>query len=76
MEMDKEFLDTESAKLLEEEEKHIDEVLSMREETLDEEIKDIISRDIRIHFIARLFKEKEEWKRNLFELREFNVLKM
>lgn len=75
-ELDKEFLDNESAKLLEEEERHVEELVSMKEDVVDDEIKDIYARDIRLHFIARLFKEREDWKRNLLELREFNVIKM
>lgn len=76
MELDKEFLDTESQKLLEEEEKHVDEILNAREDIFDDEFKEIIQREIRINFIARLFKDRDDWKRNLFELREFNVIKM
>lgn len=74
--LDKEFMDTENVHLIEEEERHVDDMISTREDIADEEMKDIYSRDIRIHFIARLFKEKEEWKNNLFSLKKFKVIKM
>lgn len=76
MEIDKEFLDNESQKLFDEEERHIEEWISMREEQMDEELKDIYQKAARINFIARLFKEREEWKRNLMRLKEFKVMKM
>ena len=61
---------------MEEEERHVEEIINARDDVYDEEIKDIISREIRLHFIARLFKDREDWKKNLLELREFNVIKM
>jgi len=42
----------------------------------DEELKDLHVKQGKIHFIAKLFKEREEWKKNLFTLKEFKVLKM
>ncbi|CDW73780.1 UNKNOWN [Stylonychia lemnae] len=76
MEIDKEFLDNESQKLLDEEEKHIDEMINSRDEAMDDELRDLYMRQARIHFIGRLFKEREDWKGNLMKLKEFKVLKM
>jgi hypothetical protein len=33
-------------------------------------------RQVRLNFIGRLFKEREDWNRNLMILRDFNVIKM
>ena len=76
MDIDKEFLDNEALKLMEEEDKHIEEQLSMREEPMDEELKDLYQKQARIQFVARLFKEREEWRRNLMNLKFFKVMKM
>lgn len=73
---DKEYMDNEHLKLLEEEDRTIEDVISMREDIVDDEIKDIYMRDTRIHFIAKMFKEKEEWTKSLFKLKKFKVLKM
>jgi len=51
-------------------------MLNAREDIYDDEIRDIIARQIRLTFIAKLFRDKEEWKRNLLELKDFNVIKM
>ena len=76
MEIDKEFLDNESQKLMDEEEKHIEEMINSRDEAMDDELRDLYMRQARIHFIGRLFKEREDWRANLFKLKEFKVLKM
>ncbi len=44
MELDKEFLDNESQKLFDEEEKQIEEIISLREEPMDDELRDIYMR--------------------------------
>jgi hypothetical protein len=62
--------------LLEEEEKHVDEIINARDDIFDDEIKDIIMREVRLVFIARLYKDREDWKRNLMELKDYNVIKM
>ena len=62
--------------MLEEEEKYVDEILNSRDDIFDDEIKDIIGREIRINFIARLFKDRDDWKKNLMELKEFTVKKL
>jgi hypothetical protein len=62
--------------LLEEEEKHVDEIINSRDDIFDDEIKDIIMREVRLVFIARLYKDREDWKRNLMELKDYNVIKM
>lgn len=54
----------------------MEELISSREDPMDEEQKDLIMRQIRLSFIARLFKEREDWNRNLMVLRDFNVIKM
>ena len=41
MEIDKDFLDNESQKLLDEEEKHVEEMINAREDAMDEELKDL-----------------------------------
>ena len=61
---------------MEEEERHVEEILNARDDIFDDEIKEIIQKEIRINFIARLFKDREDWKKNLLELRMFNVIKM
>lgn len=60
---------------MDEEEKHIDEYINMRDEPMDEELKELYQKSARIHFIARLFKEREDWKRNLMTLKLFKVMK-
>jgi len=62
MELDKDFLDADMQKLLDEEERYVEEIINSREDLFDDEIKDIIARDIRINFIGRMFKDKEEWR--------------
>lgn len=76
MELDKEFFDTELQRLLEEEEKYVEEIVNARDDIFDDEIKDIIMREVRLVFIARLYKDREDWKRNLMELKDYNVIKM
>lgn len=68
MEMDKEFLDNELSKQLEEEERHVEDMINARDDIFDDEMKDIISREVRLVFIARLFKDREDWNKNLMEL--------
>mmetsp|Transcript_5218 Transcript_5218/g.3940 ORF Transcript_5218/g.3940 Transcript_5218/m.3940 type:complete len:112 (+) Transcript_5218:982-1317(+) len=76
MELDKEFLDAESQKLLDEEERHIEDMINQREDIFDDEFKDIVVRALRVEFIGRLFSHKEEWRSGLYELKEFKVIKM
>jgi len=76
IEIDREFLDTESAKYLEEEEKHVEESISGRDDLDTEELKELHSKETRIRFIARLFKERDEWKTSLMGLKDFTVMKM
>jgi hypothetical protein len=75
IELDKEFSDNESAKIMEEEDKYVEEIVSGRDDLDSEEIKELISKDIRIRYISRLFKEKEDWRNNLLQLKEFKVIK-
>ena len=76
MEIDKEFLDNEAQKLMDEEEKHIDEMINSRDEAMDDELRDLYMRQARLTFVGRLFKDREDWRANLMRLREFKVLKM
>ena len=76
MELDKEFLDTEAQKILDEEERNVEEIISSREDPMDDEQRDLVMRQIRLSFIGRLFKEREDWHQNLMVLRDFNVIKM
>ncbi len=48
MELDKEFLDSESQKILDEEERYVDELINSREDPMDDEQKDLIMRQIRL----------------------------
>lgn len=77
MAIDKEFLDNEAQKLMDEEEKHIEDAVSAREDLIpgDEELKDLFLKQARIQFIARLFRDREDWKRNFYALTEFKVMK-
>ena len=76
MEIDKEFLDNEAQKLFDEEERYLEEYLNLREEPMDDELRDIYGKAARVNFIARLFKERDDWKNNLMRLINFKVLKM
>lgn len=76
MELDKEFLDNEAQKLMDEEEKHIDEIINARDEPMDEELRDLYMRQARLTFIGRLYKDRDDWRDNLLKLRDFKVLKM
>ncbi len=42
----------------------------------DEDSKDLFIRSLRLQFTAKIFREKEDWKKNLLGLRETTVLKM
>ena len=76
MEIDKEFLDFESQKIMDEEEKHVEEIINSREDPMDDESRDLLMKQARLHFIGRLFKEREDWQKNLLNLKNFKVLKM
>jgi hypothetical protein len=45
-------------------------------EVIDEELKELQTKQARIHFIAKLFGERDDWKKNLFTIKEFKVLKI
>lgn len=82
IEFEKEFLDAETSKLHEEEEKQVEEFLQWRDQSVtdpkdhwDEETKDLMIRNYRIHFISRMFKEKVDWKRQLMAVKDFKVIK-
>lgn len=77
IDIDREFLDNDSIKYLEEEDKHVEETIGLREDLdNDAELKELHSKETRIRFIARQFKDKEEWKKSLLGLREFTVMKI
>ena len=76
MELDKEFLDNEAQKLLDEEEKHIDEIINARDEPMDDELRDMYMRQARLTFIGRLYKDRDDWRENLMRLKEYKVIKM
>ena len=65
MEIDKEFLDNEQTRHFEEEDRHVEEALGGRDDIDTDEIKELYSKDARIRFIAKLFKENEDWKKKL-----------
>ena len=69
----------ENAKLLEDEEHFVDEELAKRDPDtsfVDDESKDITSRAARIQFLSTLFKEREDWRKNLLSLQSATVIKM
>lgn len=51
-------------------------MISTREDLTDEEQKDITIRELKIKFMARQFKEREDWKKGLFKLKKFKVIKL
>ena len=69
MDKDKEFLDNEAVKVNEDEEKYVDEAISLKEDLVDEELRDICTRELRIKFISELFKEREDWQKSIFKLK-------
>jgi hypothetical protein len=50
-------------------------MLALREESLDDEYKELYHKNVRLNFIAKLFTTKEEWKTSLMAIKEFTVLK-
>ena len=78
IEEDKDFIENEASKLNDEEEKFIEEFLTTyREgEIIDEELKDIETKEARLKFTIKQYKERDEWKANLFDIKEYKVLKM
>lgn len=74
MEFEKEFMENDSGKLMEEEEKYIEDFLKDYGEK-EEDLKEIIIKQNRVNFIARLFQTKEDWKKRFLEMKEFKVLK-
>jgi len=53
----------------------VEEAVCAREDLDSEELKDLHAKDARIKYVARLFKEQEEWKNSLFRFKDFKVLK-
>jgi len=76
MELDKEFMDSDAQRMFDEEERYVDEYINSRDDIFDDEMKELIMREIRLSFIGRLFKDRDDWKKNLFELKDFTVIKM
>ena len=76
MDRDRDYLENEGGKIQEEEDKFVDEAISIREDILDEEQRDILNREQRVKYTGELFRDKEEWKKGLFKLKKFKVLKM
>ena len=76
MEIDKEFLDTEASKLIEEEDKNIEEALTQRQEPFDDELKDLYQKQARLAFVGRQFRDRADWRRNIDHIKEFKVLKL
>lgn len=76
MESDKDFLEIEQPKIQEDEERYIDETLQLKEDLMEEEQRELYIRSLRLKHMASLFKEREEWKKSLFKLKKFKVLKM
>ena len=86
MEIDKEFMDNESHKLLEEEDKAVEEFLhayaaSQQVEgqplvQIDEEMRDLLMKQTRLNLIAKQFREKDEWQKSFKRMAKYKVLKM
>jgi hypothetical protein len=74
MDLEKEFLDSESSRILEEEEKFNEEYLKSNPIT-DEDLKEFTTRVNRVQFVARLFFTKPEWSNKFLELKKFKVIK-
>ena len=72
----------ENVKLQEDEEHFVEEELNKRENRddippfADEDQKELFIKGLRIQFLAKLFKEREEWRKNLLSLANATVLKM
>ena len=43
---------------------------------IDDELKELQTKQGRLHFISKLFGEREDWKKNLFHMKDFKVLKI
>lgn len=61
---------------MDEEEKQIEEIINQRDEPMDDELKELYMKQARLYFVGRLFKDREDWKNNLMNLKNFKVLKM
>ena len=68
----------EAGKIQEEEEAFVEFEQGKRDmdELPDEDSKELFIRSLRLQFTAKIFREKEDWKKNLLGLRETTVLKM
>eukprot|EP00347_Sterkiella_histriomuscorum_P002901 403366357 len=87
MEIDREFMDVESHKLMEEEDKHVEEYLQQHmaqnlgpdgqpAQQIDEELKDLIQKSIRLQYIAQMFRDKVEYQKSVKRLTKYKVLKL
>lgn len=87
MEIDKEFVDGgEAHKLVEEEEKNLEEQLQAYvgqhvgpdgvQLPIDEEVKDLFMKQARLTFIGKLLRERVEWQKSIKRLTKYKVLKM
>jgi hypothetical protein len=82
LEHEREFLEAgENIKLQEEEDRYVDDEISKRENKddsqpfADDDQKELFVKGLRIQFLARLFKDKEDWKKGLLSLSKATVLK-
>lgn len=82
LEHEKEFIESgENLKLQEEEDKYVDDELNKRENKddaqpfADDDQKELFIKGLRIQFLARLFRDKEDWKKGLLSLAKATVLK-
>lgn len=78
MNLDKEAQEQEVSKLQDEEDKYIEEAFAnYREGELpDDELKELETREARLNYIIKQYKEREDWKKALFDIKEYKVLKM
>lgn len=87
MEIDRRFVEGEEAhKLVEEEEKHLEEHLQAYVSQhmsadgvplpIDEEVKDLVMKQARLTFIGKLLRDREEWQKSIKRLTKYKVLKM
>jgi len=62
MHQDKEFIENEAGRFNEEEEKHIEDTIALREDIADDETKELEGKKIRLKYIGDLITDNDYWK--------------
>ena len=76
---EKELLDSgEIMKMAEEEEKYIDELVNQKDSDSfpDDESRELYAKNLRISYLAKFFKDKEEWRKSILGMKDATVMKM